>query len=67
MLGAQALPKITIGTYGWTGFVPFTLAERAAIFRANGIELEAKSVPQRERDPVLLGGRDGRPRLPDAG
>ncbi|MBR0649776.1 ABC transporter substrate-binding protein [Roseomonas terrae] len=55
-LRAQTLPKITIGMSGWTGFAPLTLAEQAGLFRANGIEVETKFVPQRERNLALVGG-----------
>ncbi|MBW6401885.1 ABC transporter substrate-binding protein [Roseomonas sp. HJA6] len=53
---AQALPKITIGMSGWTGFAPLTLAEQAGIFRANGIEVETKFIPVRERNLALVSG-----------
>jgi NitT/TauT family transport system substrate-binding protein len=53
---AQALPKITIGMSGWTGFAPLTLAEQAGLFRANGIEVETRFVPQRERNLALVSG-----------
>jgi len=55
-LRAQAVPKITIGMSGWTGFAPLTLAEQAGLFRANGIEVETKFVPQRERNLALVAG-----------
>ncbi len=55
-LRAQAMPKITIGMSGWTGFAPLTLAEQAGLFRANGIEVETRFVPQRERNLALVGG-----------
>ena len=53
---AQALPKITIGMSGWTGFAPLTLAEQAGLFKANGLEVETKFVPQRERNLALAAG-----------
>ncbi|MCK8783034.1 ABC transporter substrate-binding protein [Roseomonas sp. NAR14] len=53
---AQALPKITIGMSGWTGFAPLTLAEQAGLFRDNGIEVETRFVPQRERNLALASG-----------
>ena len=56
VLRAQNLPKITIGMSGWTGFAPLTLAEQAGLFRANGIEVETRFVPQRERNLALVGG-----------
>jgi NitT/TauT family transport system substrate-binding protein len=51
-----ALPKITIGMSGWTGFAPLTLAEQAGLFTANGIEVETKFIPQRERNLALASG-----------
>ncbi|MDB5378088.1 MAG: NitT/TauT family transport system substrate-binding protein [Rubritepida sp.] len=56
VLRAQTMPKITIGMSGWTGFAPLTLAEQAGLFRANGVEVETKFVPQRERNLALVGG-----------
>lgn len=56
LLRAQSFPKITIGMSGWTGFAPLTLAEQAGLFRANGLEVETKFVPQRERNLALVGG-----------
>jgi NitT/TauT family transport system substrate-binding protein len=52
----QGLPKITIGMSGWTGFAPLTLAEQAGLFKANGVEVETKFVPQRERNLALASG-----------
>jgi NitT/TauT family transport system substrate-binding protein len=53
---AQALPKITIGMSGWTGFAPLTLAEQAGLFKANGIEVETKFIPQAQRNLALASG-----------
>ena len=53
---AQAFPKITIGMSGWTGFAPLTLAENAGLFRANGLEVETRFVPHRERHLALASG-----------
>jgi NitT/TauT family transport system substrate-binding protein len=53
---AQGLPKITVGMSGWTGFAPLTLAEQAGLFRAQGIEVETRFVPQRERHLALAAG-----------
>ncbi len=55
-LRAQALPKITIGMSGWTGFAPLTLAEQTGIFRNNGIEVETRFIPVRERNLALVSG-----------
>jgi NitT/TauT family transport system substrate-binding protein len=56
LLRAQSFPRITIGMSGWTGFAPLTLAEQAGLFKANGLEVETKFVPQRERNLALVGG-----------
>lgn len=56
VLRAQAMPRITIGMSGWTGFAPLTLAEQAGLFRANGVEVETRFVPQRERNLALAAG-----------
>jgi NitT/TauT family transport system substrate-binding protein len=53
---AQSMPKITIGMSGWTGFAPLTLAEQAGLFKANGLEVETRFVPQRERNLALAAG-----------
>ena len=53
---AQGMPKITIGMSGWTGFAPLTLAEQAGLFKAAGVEVETKFVPQRERNLALASG-----------
>ena len=56
ILRAQAMPKITIGMSGWTGFAPLTLAEQAGLFRANGLDVETKFVPQTGRNLALASG-----------
>jgi NitT/TauT family transport system substrate-binding protein len=56
VLRAQSFPKITIGMSGWTGFAPLTLAEQAGLFKANGLEVETRFVPQRERNLALVSG-----------
>jgi NitT/TauT family transport system substrate-binding protein len=53
---SQSMPKITIGMSGWTGFAPLTLAEQAGLFKANGLDVETKFVPQRERNLALAAG-----------
>lgn len=53
---AQSFPKITIGMSGWTGFAPLTLAEKAGLFQANGLDVETRFVPQRERNLALASG-----------
>ncbi len=56
VLRAQSFPKITIGMSGWTGFAPLTLAEEAGLFRRNGLDVETRFVPQRERNLALVAG-----------
>lgn len=53
---AQAPPKITIGMSGWTGFAPLTLAEQAGLFKARGLEVETRFVPQSGRNLALASG-----------
>lgn len=56
ILRAQAFPRITIGMSGWPGFAPLTLAEQAGLFLAQGLEVETRFVPQRERAAALAAG-----------
>jgi NitT/TauT family transport system substrate-binding protein len=53
---AQAFPRITIGMSGWPGFAPLTLADQAGLFLAQGLEVETRFVPQRERAAALAAG-----------
>ncbi len=53
---AQAFPRITIGMSGWPGFAPLTLAEQAGLFLAEGLEVETRFVPQRDRAAALAAG-----------
>lgn len=60
-IGASALaqaqtPKITLGMSGWTGFAPLTLAEKAGLFKANGLEVEIRMIPQKDRHLALASG-----------
>ena len=50
---AQTLPKVVIGMSGWTGFAPLTLAEKAGIFKQNGVDVEIKFIPQASRHLAL--------------
>ena len=50
---AQTLPKVVIGMSGWTGFAPLTLAEKAGIFKKNGLDVEIKFIPQASRHLAL--------------
>jgi NitT/TauT family transport system substrate-binding protein len=51
--GAAAQTKIVIGMSGWTGFAPLTLADRAGIFKKNGLDVEIKMIPQKDRHLAL--------------
>lgn len=54
--GAAAQTKITIGMSGWTGFAPLTLADKAGIFKQNGLDVELKNMPQKDRLAALAAG-----------
>ena len=55
--GAQAEDtKLTLGMSGWTGFAPLTLADKAGIFKKNGLDLEIKMIPQKDRHLALASG-----------
>ncbi|MGJ7492556.1 ABC transporter substrate-binding protein [Variovorax sp. ZT4R33] len=45
--------KIALGMSGWTGFAPLTLADKAGIFKKNGLEVELKMIPQKDRHLAL--------------
>jgi len=53
---AAAQTKITLGMSGWTGFAPLTLADKAGIFKKNGLDLEIKMIPQKDRHLALAAG-----------
>ena len=38
--------KIILGMSGWTGFAPLTLADKAGIFKKNGLDVEIRMIPQ---------------------
>jgi NitT/TauT family transport system substrate-binding protein len=61
MLGAggaygQDLPKVTIAMSGWTGFAPLSLAEKAGIFKKNGVDVTIKFIPQKDRHLAIASG-----------
>lgn len=56
VLRAQTFPRIIIGMSGWPGFAPLTLAEQAGLFLAQGLEVETRFVPQRDRAAALAAG-----------
>ena len=51
--GAAAQTKITLGMSGWTGFAPLSLADKAGIFKKNGLDVELKMIPQKDRHLAL--------------
>ncbi|KQM79431.1 ABC transporter substrate-binding protein [Xylophilus sp. Leaf220] len=48
--------KIVLGMSGWTGFAPLTLADKAGIFKKNGLDVEIKMIPQKDRHLALASG-----------
>ena len=53
---AQDLPKVSIGMSGWTGFAPLSLAEKAGIFKKNGVDVTIKMIPQKDRHLAIASG-----------
>ena len=43
--------KIALGMSGWTGFAPLSLADKAGIFKKNGLDVELKMIPPRAFPP----------------
>lgn len=56
--GARAddMTKITLGMSGWTGFAPLTLADKAGIFKKNGLDVDLRMIPQKDRHLALASG-----------
>ena len=48
--------KIVLGMSGWTGFAPLTLADKAGIFKKNGLDVEIKMIPQKDRHLAIASG-----------
>lgn len=48
--------KVAIGISGWTGFAPLTLAKDAGIFKANGLDVSIKKIPQKDRHLAIASG-----------
>src|SRR5213080_813648 len=48
--------KVSIGISGWTGFAPLTLANQAGIFKKNGLDVELKKIPQKDRHLAIASG-----------
>src|SRR3954469_18308022 len=57
-LSANAIgqTKVVIGYSGWTGFAPLTLARDAGIFKKNGLDVELKKIPQKDRHLAIASG-----------
>ena len=45
--------RIALGMSGWTGFAPLTLADKAGIFKKNGLAVDLKMIPQKDRHLAL--------------
>ena len=61
LLASVAIPaagqtKLALGMSGWTGFAPLTLADKAGIFKKNGLEVDLKMIPQKDRHLALASG-----------
>jgi NitT/TauT family transport system substrate-binding protein len=48
--------KVAIGTSGWTGFAPLTLAREAGIFQKHGLDVTLKKIPQKDRHLAIASG-----------
>jgi NitT/TauT family transport system substrate-binding protein len=55
-LPASSQTKLAIGYSGWTGFAPLTLAKEAGIFKKNGLDVEMKKIPQKDRHLAIASG-----------
>ena len=53
---AQTAPKVVLAISGWTGFAPLTLAEKAGLFKKNGVDVEIKFIAQTDRLAALASG-----------
>src|SRR5437773_7719053 len=53
---AQDLPKVTVAISGWTGFAPLSLAEKAGVFKKNGLDVDLKKIPQKDRHLAIASG-----------
>ena len=54
-VAAQAT-KVVIGYSGWTGFAPLTLAKEAGIYKKNGLDVDLKKIPQKDRHLAIASG-----------
>ena len=54
--GAVGQTKVAIGYSGWTGFAPLTLAKEAGIFKKNGLDVDLRKIPQKDRHLAIASG-----------
>lgn len=52
---AETTP-LTIGISGWTGFAPLILAKEAGLFEKNGLDVDLKMIPQKDRLLAIASG-----------
>jgi NitT/TauT family transport system substrate-binding protein len=48
--------KVGIGISGWTGFAPLTLAKETGLFKKNGLDVDIKKIPQKDRHLAIASG-----------
>src|SRR5712691_1383450 len=48
--------KVVLGMSGWTGFSPLSLADKADIFKRNGVDVELRMIPPVQRSAALASG-----------
>ena len=53
---AAQTTTLALGMSGWTGFAPLSLADKAGIFKKNGLDVELKMIPQKDRHLALASG-----------
>lgn len=59
VLGQSAMAAntdVTIGISGWTGFAPLILAKDTGIFAKNGLNVDLKMIPQKDRLLAIASG-----------
>ena len=55
-IAASAQEKVVLGMSGWTGFAPLSLADKAGIFKKNGVDVEIRFIPPVQRSAALAAG-----------
>ena len=48
--------NVAIGISGWTGFAPLTLAKEAGLYEKNGLTVDIKKIPQKDRHLAIASG-----------